>query len=250
MTSCSVAGYFVFGYIRDGNVLNLFKPYHDELMSLVRGNSLLPACNMAFEVVMIAAMRIALQVTLGFLFTIVFTFPMINFPMRICIHYWLHGETEATPLQHFLETAVPFITTLLISLFVRDVGVVFSLVGSVETCSTFFLFPAAMFLRSTRVLAIRQRTVNTVGSTVSVPAAADAVTSAQTVPSIVVSSDRENTNPLSRLEAEQRNWESAVAQLPTPPPWSIRAMQLVFVLGCLLLVLGVVSTIVDGAAGA
>jgi hypothetical protein len=86
------------------------------------------------------------QVTAGFLFTVVFFFPTVNFPMRICIHFWLFGETDATQLQHVLETVIPFTATLILSLFVNDVGVVFGLIGSVETCSTFFLFPAGMIL--------------------------------------------------------------------------------------------------------
>lgn len=68
--------------------------------------------------------------------------------MRICIHYWVYGETDPTPAQHVLETVIPFASTLLIAQFVSDVGTVFSLVGSVETCCTFFLFPAAIALFS------------------------------------------------------------------------------------------------------
>ena len=88
-----------------------------------------------------------------FLFIVVSFFPMANFPMRVCIHYWLYGETEATPVQHLLETLIPFAVTLLGAVFLTDVGLVFSLVGSVETCSTYFLFPSAMVLASVKLRA-------------------------------------------------------------------------------------------------
>lgn len=48
------------------------------------------------------------QVTAGFLVTIMFTFPMSNFAMRICIHYVFFGESETTNTQHALETIIPF----------------------------------------------------------------------------------------------------------------------------------------------
>lgn len=47
------------------------------------------------------------QVNVCFLFTFTFTYPLLNFPMRICIHYLFYGETEATNIQHILETVLP-----------------------------------------------------------------------------------------------------------------------------------------------
>ena len=94
------------------------------------------------------------QVMIGFLFTIVFTFPMSNFAMRICIHHLLHGETDTTPIQHVLETVLPFAVVTAGALFVTDLGVVYSLLGSVRSTAIVLLFPAAMYLKSP---AIKQR---------------------------------------------------------------------------------------------
>ena len=89
-----------------------------------------------------------LQVTIGFLFTIVFVYPMSNFAMRICIHYLWKGETDTTPLQHAVETIVPFAAVMAGALFVTDLGVVYSLIGSIGAVSFFLLFPSAMYLKS------------------------------------------------------------------------------------------------------
>ena len=94
-----------------------------------------------------------MQVTLGFLLTIVFTYPMSNFAMRICLHYLLCGETQATTLQHFLETLLPFGVVLIGALYVTNLGIVYSLMGAVAACSFFLLFPTAMYLASKRLQA-------------------------------------------------------------------------------------------------
>ena len=76
----------------------------------------------------------------------------MNFPMRICIHYLACGESEATPTQHVLETITPLCLTLAGALVLTDVGSVFSLIGSVATSSIFMLFPAALYLKSAKVV--------------------------------------------------------------------------------------------------
>lgn len=91
------------------------------------------------------------QVNVCFLFTFTFTYPLVNFPMRICIHYLAVGETDATPLQHTLETVLPLCITLTGALLLTDVGIVFSLIGSIGTSSIFFLFPTSLYLTSKKV---------------------------------------------------------------------------------------------------
>ena len=92
------------------------------------------------------------QVNACFLFTFTFTYPLMNFPMRICIHYLAFGESEATPTQHVLETILPLCCTLTGALLVTDVGIVFSLIGSIATSSIFLLFPSALYIRSRKVV--------------------------------------------------------------------------------------------------
>jgi hypothetical protein len=143
-----MSGYALFGTHQGGNVLKLFANSGNELMSLVRSLVSLqlrrPASlPLPFE-------HVVEQVTVCFLFTIVFVFPMANFSMRICIHHLLHGETDTTPLQHVLETVVPFACILTGSLFVTNLGIVYSLIGSIGSISFALLFPAGMYLQSKR----------------------------------------------------------------------------------------------------
>jgi mannose/fructose/N-acetylgalactosamine-specific phosphotransferase system component IID len=117
-----MTGYWIFGTNLGGNVLKQFSGANpDDVISLV---------------------------TIGFLFTIVFVFPMVNFSLRICIHHLLHGETDTTRLQHVMETIVPFVVALAAALFVTDLGVVYGLIGSIGACSFALLFPALLYLRS------------------------------------------------------------------------------------------------------
>ena len=88
---------------------------------------------------------------LCFLFTIVFTYPMMNFPLRISLHYLAFGETDTTNLQHLAETLLPLALALTGALTVKDVGVVFAVVGAIGTASTFFLFPTLLYLRSNKI---------------------------------------------------------------------------------------------------
>lgn len=101
------------------------------------------------------------QVNLCFLLTFTFTYPLMNFPMRICIHYLLYGETRATDSQHLVETVVPLCFVLAGALLLTDVGIVFSLIGSIATSSIYFIFPCLMFLKSSKVgvVALRSRVV-------------------------------------------------------------------------------------------
>ncbi len=88
------------------------------------------------------------QVTACFLFVAAFTVPMMNYPMRITLHFLLHGETESSHMQHVVESVTPVLSAFLVAMFVTDVGLVFSFVGSVAASSTCFLFPCALFLAS------------------------------------------------------------------------------------------------------
>lgn len=93
------------------------------------------------------------------LFLMVFTYPVMQFPMRISIHYFLHGETDSTRLQHALETVVPLIIALLGAIALTDVGIVFTLIGALSTSSSFFLLPALMYLKTKKITARPQYAV-------------------------------------------------------------------------------------------
>ena len=91
------------------------------------------------------------QVTACFLFVATFTVPMVNYPMRISLHYMVFGETKASELQHLVETVVPVGASLIISIFVDNVGLVFSFIGAVTACAISFIIPGILFLRSQRL---------------------------------------------------------------------------------------------------
>ena len=54
--------------------------------------------------------RLSLQVTACFLFVATFTVPMVNFPMRVSIHYMLFGETNASEPQVRLGLPHPLLS--------------------------------------------------------------------------------------------------------------------------------------------
>lgn len=72
---------------------------------------------------------------------------MSNYPLRVTLHYLIHGETETTNIQHLAETVAPFAVALCVGLLVRDVGFIFSFVGAVSRTSVFYLYPCALYLR-------------------------------------------------------------------------------------------------------
>jgi hypothetical protein len=95
--------------------------------------------------------RVSGQVNLCFLFMFTFTYPLVNFAMRISIHYTLFGETNANQYQHVAETVIPLAIALAGALSFGDITLVFSLIGALGTASLYFLFPCTMFLASQKV---------------------------------------------------------------------------------------------------
>lgn len=123
-----LSGYLRFGSTVSGNVLMSFPSgagqSTDKLMGVVS------AC---------------------FLFVAVFTIPMMNFPIRVSLHYILYGETKRGEVAHVIESVLPLGAALLVAMVVTDVGLVFSFVGSVSAATTSFILPALLFLKSTKV---------------------------------------------------------------------------------------------------
>jgi Transmembrane amino acid transporter protein len=112
----SISGYYLFGDRVAGNVLNSFT-YTDVAVAVVAAS---------------------------YLFKILFTYPMSNYPLRVTLHYLYRGETVTTPRQHVLETLLPFAIALVVGLFVRDVGFLFSFTGAIARTAIVFLYPCAL----------------------------------------------------------------------------------------------------------
>lgn len=91
-----------------------------------------------------------MQALLCYLLKIAVTYPFVNFPLRITVHYLLYGETPPTRTQHVTQTVTPFVLAAAIACFVHDVAVVFGFVGALTRTTVFFFFPALLMLRSVR----------------------------------------------------------------------------------------------------
>jgi amino acid permease len=125
----SIAGYARFGESVSGNVLKDFPKQPDSLVALA---------------------------VASFLIKFVFTYPMLNVPCRVTVHYLFCGETTATTTQHVLTTALPFLLSLAVACIVTDVGVLFSFIGALSRTSVFFLYPAALTLVSKSLVPLRR----------------------------------------------------------------------------------------------
>ena len=68
-------------------------------------------------------------VTCTFLFNLVFVYPLVNFSLRISLHYILFGQTKVTPAKHWLETLTMFGLSLAVGLTLKDVSLVVSING-------------------------------------------------------------------------------------------------------------------------
>lgn len=92
-----------------------------------------------------------LQALIAYLFKISFTYPMVNFPLRITIQYLICGEMEASTLQLFWQTFVPFVTATAVACVVSDVAVVWGFIGALTRTIVFYFYPALLMLRSSKV---------------------------------------------------------------------------------------------------
>ena len=88
------------------------------------------------------------QVTACFLFVATVTIPIINFPLRVSLHYMIWGESSVSDFQLLLETVLPFGVALITAVFVTDVGLVFSFLGAVTAAATSFVYPGLLFAKS------------------------------------------------------------------------------------------------------
>jgi amino acid permease len=103
-----------------------------------------------------------LQIIGCFLFVAAFTVPAVNYPIRITLHHLFRNKLE-TPMEqshHSQATTrlrqaaasaasvTPVLLAFLVSMFVTDVGLVFSFVGAISSTSAAFLFPCALFIAS------------------------------------------------------------------------------------------------------
>lgn len=117
----AVLGYVAFGDDVEGNIL---KSFDDRLMKLV---------------------------TALVAFTIIFTFPIVHFALRLSLHHLLRGDSEMGEQALYTETYSVVGVSLVVGLLVKDVSLVFGFTGSLAAGIVTFIFPAWLFLRSERV---------------------------------------------------------------------------------------------------
>ena len=75
--------------------------------------------------------------------TIVMAFPLVVFPCRYTVDVMLFHDAEPNWCRHFVLTAVICGCTLLVSLFVPNISVVFQLMGGTTSAFVCFVLPAA-----------------------------------------------------------------------------------------------------------
>ncbi|KAG1473938.1 hypothetical protein G6F56_000657 [Rhizopus delemar] len=86
--------------------------------------------------------------------SMILTIPMGIFPTREAIQKSLGFETstkQPTNIQHYAVTIILFITILSISIVVRSLGTVYSLVGGFSATTLAYILPAASYLATRRV---------------------------------------------------------------------------------------------------
>ena len=75
--------------------------------------------------------------------TIVMAFPLVVFPCRYTLDVVLYHDAEPSWCRHFVLTAVICGCTLLVSLFVPNISIVFQLMGGTTSAFVCFVLPAA-----------------------------------------------------------------------------------------------------------
>ena len=75
--------------------------------------------------------------------TIVMAFPLVVFPCRYTLDVMLYHDAEPSWCRHFVLTAVICGCTLLVSLFVPNISIVFQLMGGTTSAFVCFVLPAA-----------------------------------------------------------------------------------------------------------
>ena len=82
--------------------------------------------------------------------TIVMAFPLVVFPCRYTVDVMLFHDAEPNWCRHFVLTAVICGCTLLVSLFVPNISVVFQLMGGTTSAFVCFVLPAAFAIHLAR----------------------------------------------------------------------------------------------------
>ena len=95
-----------------------------------------------------------MQVIGCYLFKMLVSYPLSNFPLRVTLHYQVYKDAPATTVQHTVETLLPFIVSAGVAVAVSDVSILFSFVGAIARTVISFMFPAAMMLVSARHSAV------------------------------------------------------------------------------------------------
>eukprot|EP00050_Salpingoeca_kvevrii_P019307 m.84564 g.84564 ORF g.84564 m.84564 type:complete len:653 (-) comp8350_c0_seq1:111-2069(-) len=121
-------GYLAFGDSIDGNMLNSISADNDSNL-----------------IIFMLAM---------FCFTILFTFPLVAFVLRIGLHFLLGAwrtRKDIDLLPGWLESTLIFGAAVLLGNLIDDVDVVFGITGSVSSTLLSLIFPAIFYLRSTQI---------------------------------------------------------------------------------------------------
>ena len=78
--------------------------------------------------------------------TIVMAFPLVIFPCRYALDVMLFHDAEPNWCRHFILTGIICGCTLIVSLFVPNISVVFQLMGGTTSAFVCFVLPAAFVI--------------------------------------------------------------------------------------------------------
>ena len=78
---------------------------------------------------------------------------MMNFPLRVTLHYSVFGDSDTTTKQHVMETLIPFVLVTAVACFITDVAIVVSFVGAIARTAVFLLYPPLALLKCTKLSA-------------------------------------------------------------------------------------------------
>lgn len=93
--------------------------------------------------------EVTILMQLGFLFTIIFTYPLILFPARLAVEHLLLGiRRQFTPLESSTCSVVLIAGSFGVAVATQDVDIVFGLTGAIGFSLQTFFFPGIWYLKS------------------------------------------------------------------------------------------------------
>lgn len=86
-------------------------------------------------------------VYMTFMFSVISTYPLVAFSMRIAIYWFAFGKKQMRSIEAWIISTVTYGVALCVALFVEDVSIVFGFTGAIASSLLTLIFPCAVFLK-------------------------------------------------------------------------------------------------------